>query len=256
MKQLIIKWTFRLSMTGLFIAILLLVIILNPVLTYSNKTNHYDFTIFHNKAIDESFILRLDDASALLKSSELYRPGIQLDICLNDGSVYSPLMEKIRGQAFAWGFYDKVVLQGKTNAEENYTELNGYKWNLKQLLAHEMIHCLQFDKLGLLKSNPVGRIPAWKWEGYAEYIARQGNNEKNLSDNIIRLLETDKRDAQSWGIELSDHTIAPREYYYYWIQMQYCMDVRQMTYMQVLADTVKEESVRNEMMKWYSMQRN
>lgn len=254
-KQQIKKWTFHLTMTGIFITTLLLVIILNPFLTYSNKTIYHDFTIFHNKPVDESFLLMLDSASALLKSSEFYRPGIQLDVCLNDGSVYSPLMEKIRGQAFAWGFYDKVVLQGQTNAEENCTELNGYKWNLKQLLAHEMIHCLQFDKLGLLKSNPVAKIPVWKWEGYAEYTARRDDHQQDLSDNIARLLETDKRNDKSWAIELDNHTISPREYYHYWIQMQYCMDIKQMNYMEVLADTTKEESVRNEMMKWYA-QRN
>ena len=40
----------------------------------------------------------------------------------------------MRGEAIAIGFYDKVVLQGTANYKANYIELNGYKWNLVQLL--------------------------------------------------------------------------------------------------------------------------
>ncbi|MBK8807168.1 MAG: hypothetical protein IPO21_11195 [Bacteroidales bacterium] len=43
MKQKIKKWTLRLTVTGLFIAGLLLIIILNPILTYANKTTHKTF---------------------------------------------------------------------------------------------------------------------------------------------------------------------------------------------------------------------
>jgi hypothetical protein len=37
-----------------------------------------------------------------------------------------------------------------------------------------MTHCYQYKKLGLLGSNPIANIPAWKWEGYAEYASRKG----------------------------------------------------------------------------------
>lgn len=39
-------------------------------------------------------------------------------------------MQAIRGQAFAWGFYDKVIMQGTANYNENYVALKGYKWDL------------------------------------------------------------------------------------------------------------------------------
>ena len=35
-------------------------------------------------------------------------------------------------------FIIKVVLQGTANYKDNYLELNGYKWNLTELLAHEL----------------------------------------------------------------------------------------------------------------------
>lgn len=249
MKRQIKKWTLRLTATGLVIGGLLLGIILNPILTYANKTTHNTFTIFHSKTLDPTLKATLDQATKLIKSSEFYNSNLQLDICLNDGSTYPKLMQALRGQAFAWGFYNKVVLQGTANFNNNYVELRGYKWNATQLLAHEMTHCLQFDKLGLWKSKPVANIPNWKWEGYAEYIARQNSDQKDLSKNINRLAKADKN---NWAIEFDDSTIAPREYYDYWTLVQYCLDIKKMSYKQILADTTTEQTVRQEMMSWFS----
>lgn len=223
MKRQIKKWTLRFTATALFIAGLLLIIVLNPILIYANKTTHNKLTVFHNKTLDPTLLTKLDHATELLKASEFYNPDLHLDICLNDGSKYPKFIRAIRGQAFAWGFYDKVVLQGNANYNENNVELNGYKWNLTQLLAHEMTHCLQFDKLGFWKSKPIANIPNWKWEGYAEYVSRQNTDQKDLSKNIERLIATDKN---NWEVIFSDSTIAPKEYYDYWTLVQYCIDIK------------------------------
>ncbi len=249
MKQQIKKWTLRLVATVLLIAGLLLIIVLNPILTYANKTTHNNYSVFHNKTLDPALLTSLDNATECLKTSEFYNPTLQLDICLNDGSKYPKLMQMLRGQAFAWGFYNKVVLQGNVNCTENYVELNGYKWNLTQLLAHEMTHCLQFNKLGFWKSNPVANIPDWKWEGYAEYVSRQNKDQTDLAKNIERFISTDKN---SWEIRFADSTIAPREYYKRWILVQYCLNIKKMSYKKLLADTASEHQVKQEMMDWYS----
>ena len=251
MKRQIKKWVFRFTVTGLLITGLLVIIILNPLLTYAYKTTHNNYTIYHNKPLNSTLAIKLDQATDLLKTSEFYNPKLKLDICLNDGSKYPKLMKTIRGQAFAWGFYDKVVLQGTANFKSNYVELNGYKWNLTQLLAHEMAHCLQFDKLGLWKSKPFADIPNWKWEGYAEYVSRQNIHQKDLAKNIPRLIATDKN---NWEVTFSDNTIAPREYYESWTLVQYCMDIKKMTYKQILADTTNEQTIKQEMMSWFGRQ--
>jgi hypothetical protein len=251
MKQQYKKLALHFIATVLLIAILLLVIILNPMLTYANKTIHNHYIIFHNKTLNPYLTIELDHASELLKASEFYNFNLKLDICINDGSNYPNLIHSIRGQAFAWGFYNKVVLQGNADYKNNFVELNGYKWNLTQLLAHEMTHCLQFDKLGFWKSKPIVNIPKWKWEGYAEYISRQNNDQKDQAKNISRLIATDKN---NWEITFSDNTIASREYYDYWTLVQYCMNIKKMNYKQILADTVSEQKVRQEMMAWFRNQ--
>lgn len=248
MKRSIKKWTLRIIVTGMFVIGLLLTVVLYPILTYANKTTHNNFTIYHNAKLDPLIASYLDQATEILKTSEFYNDKLKLDICLNDGSQYPNIIRAIRGQAFAWGFYDKVVLQGTMNCKDNYVELNGYKWNLTQLLTHEMTHCLQFDKLGLWKSKPIANIDNWKWEGYAEYVSRQNTNQKDIIININRLQKTDKN---TWEITLDDNTITSREYYNYWTLVQYCLDIKKMSYKQLLTNTTSEHIIKQEMMKWY-----
>lgn len=111
-----------------------------------------------------------------------------------------------------------------------------------------MTHCLQFNYLGLWKSNPVAEIPDWKWEGYAEYLSRQHADQKDLKLNISRL---QRHPENTWEITLDDNTIAPRNYYEYWILVQYCLDVKKFTYRQLLNDTTSEQLVSQEMLNWY-----
>ncbi|TAF46521.1 MAG: hypothetical protein EAZ51_04825 [Sphingobacteriales bacterium] len=248
MKRNIKKWAFRLTVTGLFISTLLFVIILNPAFVYANKTTYKNFTIYHHSKLNPLLISYVNKATELLKTSELYRHDIKLDICLNEGSVYPSIVSGIAGQGFAFGFYNKVVLLGKMNCHNNTVEINGYNWNLTQLLAHEITHCLQFNNLGFWHSNPIAAIDNWKWEGYAEYVARQEPNQKDVYNNLHYLNENN---FKSWGITLQDNSIAPAEYFNYWVMVQYCMNIKHMPYKQLLNNTTNENTIKHEMMTWY-----
>lgn len=97
-------------------------------------------------------------------------------------------------------------------------------------------------------------IANWKWEGYAEYIARQNGEQNDLLKNIARLIEADKANKKSWEINFSDGTMAPREYYAYWLLMQFCIDVKKMNYSQILNDKTEEDTVRRQLINWYKQQ--
>lgn len=227
---------------------LLITIVLTPSLMYANKTVVDKFTVYHNKPLDKEFKTEVVEAAALLKASELYDANYKIDICLNDGSNYPILIQALHSKAFGIGFYNKVVIMGNINIKDNYTEIVGYKYNLTELMAHEALHCLQFHKFGLWRSNPIARHPDWKWDGYNEYVAR--THHANLANNITYLNQEVERDKGEWGISFDDSTYVGRDYYRWWILMQYCMDVKKMNYNQVLADTTSEQTVRQEMMKW------
>lgn len=229
--------------------------ILYPSLLYTNKTLLGSYTVYHNLPLSKDFTLRLTEANELLQSSELYDQQIKLDICVNDGSYYSTFMQNLRGQAFAWGFYNKVVVMGKANYSDNFIELNGYRWNMVQLLAHEATHCLQFYRFGFWKSNPVAQYPDWKWEGYPEYIARRNVGQIDLVQDIEKGLEADTIDRNGWAISFTDKTIAPKEYYRYWLLVRYCLDIKKVTYADLLQDTTTEQAISEQMMGWYAAQK-
>lgn len=245
------KWTLRISATLLLIGSLLLLIVLKPGLSYATKTEHRSFTIYHQQSLDQKLLPLLDSAGALLQRSELYKPALRLQVCLADGSPYPGLVRRFRGPAFGYGFADKVVLQGRLDCAANTVSLNGYSWNATELLAHEMTHCLQFNALGFWHSNPVAGIPEWKWEGYAEYVSRRGAGQGDLRANMARLAAWDKEHADSWEVLFEDGTVAPRTYYRYWLLVQYCMDVKGLSFRALLADGREEAEVQEELNSWF-----
>ena len=248
MKKRIGIWSLRIIVTTLFILGLLAGIALNPTLLYANKTVDGAYTIYHQRSLDAAFIPQLNKANELLEKSELYDPSLQLSICLNDGSYYPKLMRQLRGPAFGRGFQKVVVLMGNMNAPGNYVELNGYKWNLAELLAHEATHCFQFHKYGLFHSNPVAHIPEWKWEGYPEYVARK--NKADLINNISHLIKVENTDNNNWiGFEDGTGVVIP--YYKNWLLVQYCLDIRKMSYDRLLTDTTSAVLLTQNMMDWY-----
>lgn len=254
MKRTTKRWTLRIAMTGLLIMGMLFGLMLNPTILYAKQTTIGNFTVYHQNEIDETLSHRLEKVTSILSESELYDPSYRLNICLNDGSSYPIIMEKIRGQAFGWGFYKNVVLEGESNIKSNYVELNGYRWNLEQLIAHEAIHCYQYHELGIWNSNPLANYPNWKWEGYPEYVARQTTDQEDLFESIQLLIQTEKEQPGLWAIEFSDGTISPVNYYKDWLLVKYCLDIKKLSYKELLNDSTERVSIEEEMMDWFQTQ--
>ena len=224
---------------------------LNPLILYANKTVVGKQAIFHDKPLDKCFLDRLEQASTIIRASELYDPKLKMYICSNDGSKYPLLIKFILGKDFLSSFYNKIIFTDDTvNYDENYIQLDGHRWNLTQMIAHAEVHCLEFNKYGLLQSNPMGKHPVWKWEGYPEYIARQHSGEKNLWADIGTLLQKEPTNIDGW-IRLSDNTETLISFYRYRLFIQFCLEEKKMSFVQLLKDTAQEESVRHQMLTWY-----
>lgn len=251
MHKTVKKWLLRLCATTLLILGLLVVIIANPSWLYAHKTKHANFFILHHSPLNMGILVHLEEASLLLKKSELYDSVFSMEICLNDGSGYTRIAGALGGPAFARGFYNKIVLFGLSDYGNNYTLFNGGKWNFAQLITHEAIHCLQFNKYGLWNSKPVDDIPDWKWEGYPEYIARQLGEPDVLKKNIRKLIDVEKISKPTW-INFEDGTGSPLLYFKDGLLVSYCIDIKKMSYDQLLSDKRTREFLWEEMMKWYS----
>lgn len=243
-------WAIRLSATVLVMVLLLVTILLNPTLLYAHKTAHHQFTFLHQQRPDSRWNDLIDEADKTLRSSELYDPAFSIQICLNDGSQYPALVRLVMGDAFARGFHSKIVLYGQANCRQNSDEWHGRKWNLSQLLAHEAVHCLQYNRYGLWRSKPLADIPHWKWEGYAEYVARKNEDQRHLVKNIDRLLQHEQNSDDNW-ISFQDQTGCPVIYYRYWLMVTYCITVKNMNFDSLLQDPATETAQWTEMMNWY-----
>ena len=255
MKQTIKKWLLRLTLSGLFILVILVIFILNPSLLYAHKTTIGNNSIYHNSPIDTIVEIRLKEATTIVKLTELYDAKLKYDICLNDGSLYPLLIKIFFNDPFIATFYNKIIFWGTINFKDNYGLDNGHKWNMTQAIAHAQTHCLQFNMLGIWKSNPFARLPDWKWEGYAEYISRKSFKNSNLAINIDHLIQVEKMDNANW-IEFSDGTGSSITFYKRWLLVQFCSDIKKMNFEQLLQDTQEEEVVRQEMMSWYKNVKN
>jgi hypothetical protein len=133
---------------------------LNPILLYANKTVMGNYSIYHNKPLNPNLVFRLEQSISIIKASELYDPKLKMDVCLKDGSKYPGLVEKILGRDVLSSFYNKIVFTGdEVNFDRNYIPFYDHKWNLTEMLAHAQVHCLEFNKYGLWKSNPIGKHP-------------------------------------------------------------------------------------------------
>jgi hypothetical protein len=225
---------------------ILIAIVLNPSLFYKHQNRIGTFVILHNDTLEGTFPMRLQEAKALIQKSDVYNPQFQMRFCLG-GAFYPALIQRLLGRGFAWSFYNIVVIKGSIDAPANRHESG---WNLSQLLAHEMTHCLQFDRYGLFKSNPLAGYPMWKWEGYAEYVARQSTDQKDLRQNIQRLRDREST-AHNGIVYFSDSSQTVIPYYRDWLLVQYCMDIKKMTYDSVLKNSTEETQLRTEMMQWF-----
>ncbi len=252
MKTKIKKWAIRIATTGILLVGFLIGLVLSPSLFYAYKTEIGNYIIFHNTDLNSELETRLFKITDLVKESELYNPKLRLEICLNDGASYPKFIEKLRGPGFGWGFYNIIVLQGIADFEENTVELNGYKWNLEQLIAHETIHCYQFDKFGIWNSKPFKNYPNWKWEGYPEYISRQKNDQIDLYKNIDRLFKFKENTPDKWAIEFSDGTISPIDYFEDWLLVKYYIEVEQLSYEELLEDKREKKVIKEVIQNWYN----
>jgi len=256
MKRKILKWILRFTVLIVILIGVLILTVLNPTLLYAKKTVLENYTVYHNKPLDKDLIPRLDNARNIIKENQLFDSSLKFDICLNDGSLYPSLLEIFMGQAFALGFTsNKVAICGEANFKENYVEVNGYKWNLTQLLAHEETHCIVYNKIGFWKSNPIANNPKWKWEGYPEYVSRRNQDQLNLVKNIKQLDEALELDKTQWGISFADSTVTSIEYFSYRLLTQYCLEIKKMTFEEFLSDTTSEQTIKTQMRKWYSMRK-
>ncbi|HEY3404116.1 MAG TPA: hypothetical protein VGK59_12055 [Ohtaekwangia sp.] len=235
----------------------LLTIILFPEPLFANKLEHGQFNVYSNDKIDHDIKQVLDKAVSLVKDSELYDKTYNFDIFLSYNSSFNKLDDRILGfgpsaRATDNNITIKVAVDLKTNLffPTFYQKCEG---NLSYLLAHEMIHCLQDNKYGKLKFNPFRHPELWKLEGYPEYVSRRAkllSSDYSLVNEIERYIELESKLTDIWITIEEGGCKAPKYYYKSRLMTEYLMDIKHFSYDSILADTISEDRIYAEMIRW------
>lgn len=232
-------------------------ILLFPQPLFANKLEYKQFTVYSNDKITNDIILLLDDAMALVEKSEINDPGYEYDILLCFNSLFNKIDDRLLGFGpSARATDNNVTIKVQINAKQDLffrTFHAKCQSRLSYLLAHEMIHCLQTNKYGILKFNPIKHPEMWKLEGYPEYIARQPRlTDKNYSlvSEVDRYIELESKAKDVWILIEEGGCEAPNYYYKGRLMVEYLMDIKHWTYDQILNDTASENSIYADMINW------
>jgi len=158
-----------------------------PTFLFANKLEYKNFSVYyHSNDINITELkLVLDKSEKLLKGTELFKIGITQDIFIcssyNEFTFFAPISRK------AYGINNPIsqnIFLTKSSISGNYILRNGdenNKYSLSGVIAHETVHSLLRNELGLLKYK---LLPSWKNEGYCDFIANESSfdEKKGLTD--------------------------------------------------------------------------
>ncbi len=175
------KKVFNYILSGL--VFLYVLILLFPQILFSNSLTHKNFTVYyHSEKPDIAKLTAiLDKSLTLLSSSNIFDPKIEQKIFLCDDYSEFTLFAPRSRKAFAVNYpITQNIFLSRSDIAKNEIKRNGPENNTRTLsgvIAHETIHSVLEDKLGLIKYK---MLPNWKNEGYCDYVAKGSSYDEKL----------------------------------------------------------------------------
>jgi hypothetical protein len=247
----------RTLLTLLIIISAFAAIILFPQLLFANKMKYKKFNVCSNDKISYDIKIVLDNAMNLVQKSELYDSSYKYNIMLCHNSFYNKIDDRLLGIGpAARARLNNVIIKVRIDPKSNLAFPAFRKEceiNLTYLLAHEMIHCLQANKYGIKKFNPFSHPEFWKLEGYPEYVSRKKqllSKDYSLVSEIERYIDLKNKATDIWILADEGGCEVPDYYYKGRLMMEYLMDIKHLSYDQILKDSVSESNIFKEMIKW------
>lgn len=161
------------------ICITYIVLLIYPKILYHNEFTYKSFTVYYDNSttIDTIKLTSvLNTSIELLQNSELYDSAFHQKIFLcngfNEFTFFTLFGRKAFGVNSHW---TQNIFLSKSSISQNLIYRNDHQYNVRSLssvIAHETVHSLLRNKLGLIKAL---LLPKWKNEGYCEYIANEGS---------------------------------------------------------------------------------
>ena len=236
------KKIFNWILKGLILFYILLLCF--PYLLFANTLDYKHFSVYYhsNDINTEELKLVLDKSENLLKKSELFQKGTSQDIFICNGYSEFTFFALLSRKAFAVNYpISQNIFITKSSISQNYILRNGKENNKRTLsgvIAHETVHSLLENKLGLLKYK---LLPSWKNEGYCDFIANESsfNKQKGVKEICNDTKNTD---------------IPSFKYFKYRMITEYLFEERKVTLEKFLDKDFDLENLNNILKKKYCKQ--
>jgi len=146
-----------------------------PQVLFAHQVTYKNFTVYSREPLDQNVYAMLDKVEARLATSAINNTQVRPKIFLtNSQQLYSALSLYIGANSFGKGFgilpTNNVFINNADVARDlvfrKAPEFN--QRSLSEVVAHKVTHLLVREKFGYVKNVTM---PAWKREGYAEYVS-------------------------------------------------------------------------------------
>ena len=228
------------SLAGLFLAYSLIVVFPQPL--FAHKVEYKGFRVYSHDQIDPRIRSLLDEVAAKLDRSGLSSRGQvhRLFLCKSRGEFAFFAPHRRLATSINYQLGHNIFIRSASIRENHVGEPGYYGSTLTWIAAHEAVHTLEQDSVGL---RTMLALPFWKREGYAEYIAQESG--LSLREGI-RLLQ----DNASSSIILGDEIAIPRQYFEARLLVEYYFSTRTPSFQRLAHDPVDVGVLRQEMFAW------
>ncbi|MBN8697788.1 MAG: hypothetical protein J0L87_14750 [Bacteroidetes bacterium] len=220
---------------------------------FSNNYNFGKYNLYTNSAFDNSteFLNQIDQR---LKACELYDENIEHNIYIFSSESTFKFYATIAGSGYpAQGFnmraFNKIYIskpfieqvhsdRKTANKIVPYSAMEG---NIQETICHEIIHSFVNKKLG---DKKAAELLTWKQEGYAEYasniLPKRTDSTYSFKDRVALYNDTSFWEGNQFVFE----------YYESEILVEFLIDIKKMTFEQLMADSYTYEKALKELSEY------
>jgi len=161
----------------LFISVVVAYVLLLsfPQVLFAHEISYRSFTVYSREPLDQNIYAVLDRVESRLATSQINSQEVKPKIFLTNGfSLYSLLSLYLGSNSFGKGYAvlpTSNIFINKSDTAKDLVFRNSLANNERSLsgvIAHETTHLLIRKRFGYWRNLTM---PAWKKEGYAEYVA-------------------------------------------------------------------------------------
>jgi hypothetical protein len=246
----IFKWF--VIMIGVCIVIILLALgmLTTPGPFFPEEKQYRAITVHSETPIGQEIDSIMADVFNRLDAVPNLDHSKKFNLCLcttQDKFTFFARLTRRANRIMGFCFWGNVYVNGdflkelavKTGGRPKHMAREG---SIVHVATHELMHEYLSDTYGFFVSRS---LPEWKIEGYCEYGVNQFVAPRDSGYSVLERLDIYLDDNQ-WNVTASTH----RPHYLWGLMMEYLINVRGMTLAQVMADSVTEDAVYQELIAW------